>query len=87
MNLTKEMVSEFNLLLLKVGCIFKLEFGSGVVANDIRIVVSNDTYIDSIIINPNKEFYDLLEAFFKEKGIELNSNNTGDIFWSKNVDL
>lgn len=83
MQITKEMVTEFNLLLLKVGCIFKLEFRSGIVANDMRVVVANDTYIDSAIINPNKEFYDLLETFFKEKGIELNSNNTGDIFWNK----
>lgn len=83
MQITKEMVTEFNLLLMKEGCIFRMEYGNSFVQSDMRIVVSNDKFIHSTIINPNDEFYSVLETFFKEKGIELNSNNTGNIFWSK----
>lgn len=84
MQITKEMVTEFNLILANEGCIFRMEYGNSPVNSNMRIVVANDKFIHSTIINPNDEFYATLETFFKGKGIELNNNNTGEIFWSKN---
>lgn len=50
----------------------------------IEVVPVSNIYIDSYIINLTKEYLEILQKFFLERGIELNCNNTGSTFWSKN---
>lgn len=86
MKITEDMVQEFNNLLFDFGCIFKLEIvKDGNNSNNpfYQIVPMNNFFIESIIINPSKEFYVLLENFFSKNEITLNYNNTKTIFCSK----
>lgn len=39
--------------------------------------------VDSFIINPTRDFFDWMELWFKNKGIELSCNADGSILWSK----
>ena len=84
MKITLKMVHEFNSILSSDGAVFRIELQNGTLNNPIAtIVTANDKYIESYIINPSREFYSLLDDFFKEKGIELTYNNTKSTFWSK----
>lgn len=86
MKITKDMVSELNKELANKGCPFRYEHEE--VGNDgnphMKITLPSMEGVDSFIINPTKAFFDWLEIWFKEKGIELSCNNTGSVFWSKN---
>lgn len=84
MKVSEDMVLEFNRQLEKENCSFKLEYSDSVQPS-FSIVVSNNRYVESYIINPTKEFRRTIESFFLEKGIRLNSNNTGSIFWSNEI--
>lgn len=85
MEITKEMVEEFNEWLRISRCIFRLKF-THIKPFDTpacEVVVANNTFIHSSIINLTDEFYDIMEEFFKDKGVSLiNYNNTRTIFWN-----
>lgn len=81
-KITKEMVENFNQSLETMNCSFKLRYDDSWKNPQCEIVPSNTLFINSAIINPTKEFYQTLDAFFKVNGIELSYNNTRDIFWS-----
>ena len=85
MKISREMVVELNHELANKGCPFRFKFTSnyGNSNPQMEITLPSLKYIDSFIINPNNEFYDWLELWFKIKGIELSYNNTRSIIWSK----
>ena len=85
MKITNNMVNEFNNLLSEFGCIFKLELMKDLNSSNpaYQIVPTNNFFIESTIINPTKEFYVLLENFFRTNKITLSYNNTKTIFWSE----
>ena len=86
MKITNEMVNEFNSSLKIMGCCFKLKFVNDKYSEgnpSCEIIMFNDLFIDSFIINPTKKFYETLESYFLDKGITLSYNNTRSIFWSK----
>lgn len=83
MQITEQMVNDFNITLKNLHCSFKLDFDGRDNVSRCKIVPANSLFIDSSIINPAKEFYDVLKKFFAERGINnLSCNNTGTIFWS-----
>ncbi len=82
MKISENMMTDFNQTLENLNCCFRLKFIKEV--NPIcEIVPANDMFIHSSIINLTDEFYQILNDFFKKRGIELTYNNTGSIFWSK----
>lgn len=82
-EITKTMVNKFNDHLKEVNCIFRLERRTDEIGTAfVHIVLANNKYVSSYIINPTKEFYDLLNDYFLTMGIKLNRNNTGTVFWS-----
>jgi len=85
MKITKEMVDEFNQSLKIMNCSFRLALRAGINGNNnCDIVIANDMFIHSCILNMTDKFYETLESFFAKYGIELSYNNTGSTFWSKN---
>ena len=85
MKITEEMVKEFNQSLQVMNCSFRLTLRSGINGNNnYDIVIANDMFIQSCILNLTDKFYETLENFFAKYGIELSYNNTGLTFWSKN---
>ena len=86
MKITQDMVTVFNQKLKEIDCSFKLKFEENGLATGnttCQIVPANNKFISSSIINMTDEFYEFLEKFFAERGIELTYNNDGSIFWSK----
>ncbi len=94
MIITKEIVDEFNEMLLKEGCIFKLEliemseaYPEHKLYNpEMKFVPANDKYFwnpSRLTIEVNNEFYKYMELFFQSKGIELEYNELGSRMWSK----
>jgi hypothetical protein len=86
MKITSEMVSDFNQTLSNLNCCFKIELRKSVVGDNTicDIVLANNKYIDSFIINPSKEFFKDLEGYFSHYyDIELAYDNTRTTFWSK----
>lgn len=86
MKITREMVVELNKELANKHCSFRFNFqGENEYScnTQMEITLPSLKYVNSFIINPNEEFYDWLELWFKLKGIELSYNNTRTIIWSK----
>lgn len=81
MKITKQMTDELNIILLNLGCSFKFKFDEQ--CHSIKVIPSNSIFIKNSIINLTNDCYDLINAFFKTKNIELNYNNTKDIMWAK----
>jgi hypothetical protein len=80
-NITQEMLNEFNDAMKVNGSIIRLKFSKSM-SHVVDIVPNSMCFIDSFIINPDKQFYKMMEEYFKEKGIEkLSYNNTGGCFW------
>ena len=85
MKITEEMVKEFNQSLKTMNCSFRLALRGGINGNNnCDIIIANDMFIQSCILNLTDKFYETLENFFTKYGIELSYNNTGSTFWSKN---
>lgn len=80
MKITQDMIVVFNLNMENDESILRIEEWNGM-ENSFQIVACSNVYLDSFILNPNKDFYDTLELFFKERGITLTYNNTKNIFW------
>lgn len=83
MKITQEMVMELNKELLTKGVSFRFEFVDNGRNPHIEIALPSMNFVSNFIINPTAEFYSWLELWFKIKGIELSSNNTGSVLWSK----
>lgn len=85
MKITEEMVKEFNQSLKTMNCSFRLALRGGINGNNnCDIIIANDMFIQSCILNLTDKFYETLENFFAKYEIELSYNNTGSTFWSKN---
>lgn len=76
------MIDHFNEKMKEAGSIIRLRF-SPHVQGTVDIVLKQDDFIKSFIINPDDKFYEVLEKFFEEKyGIrKLSYNNTKTSFW------
>ena len=88
MKITDNMVKEFNNLLSDFGCIFKLELSKDINNKSgipiYKIVPTNNFFVKSTMIEPNRQFYVLLEDFFiKKYNVELRYDKTRTMFWSK----
>ncbi|GLO66174.1 hypothetical protein [Oceanobacillus kimchii] len=72
-------LDEFNYFLSLQGTILRLYNKE----NIIHIKLVNDMYLPSNnqIVNPNRQFYEVLENFFTNKGIKITYNNTRSCFW------
>lgn len=87
-----EMIEELNKILKKEGCLIRLKSEYTTVDNDeefrnikCEIVLENDKFLNSYILNPSDSFYKIVKEFFKAKGIEsITFNNTRTIFWATN---
>ena len=85
MKITEEMVEEFNQSLETMNCSFRLALRGGINGNNnCDIIIANDMFIQSCILNLTDKFYETLENFFAKYGIKLSYNNTRSTFWSKN---
>lgn len=84
-EITKEMIDEFNHALQTMNCSFRLQLETGVNSNQCNIIIANDMFIKSCVINLTDRFYETLEGFFAKYGIKLNYNNTKSTFWNISV--
>ena len=82
-EITQEAVDEFNKMLKYKGCAFCIVQKYEDDSHTFTIGLPSMELVDSLIINPTKEFYNLLEEFFAELDITLSYNNTRNIFWSR----
>lgn len=80
-KITKSLAHEFNVLMANNGSIIRLEYIQQPFYAMFKVCPCNMLYIDSYILNPTEEFYEILENFFKNKDIKLSYNNTHTIFW------
>lgn len=84
MNITKEMICEFNRSLKDLGCSFRIKYTEDIISSPCgEIVIANDLFVNSAIINLSDRFYKTLDYYFEKRGIKLNYNNTRSIFWGK----
>lgn len=84
MKITNNMVNEFNKTLETLQCGFKLSLDVSCSNPTCYITPLSDRFIDSFILNLSKDFFEILENFFINKGITLHYNNTRSCFWSVN---
>lgn len=85
-DITKEMIDELNKALetMSLGIRIKLEERLFIEGHACDIILANNFFIESYILNLSDEFYEMLEKFFKKYGITLSYNNNRSTFWSKN---
>lgn len=85
MKITDTMVNELNDELNARGCAFRYNTMAFAVDDNVRIVrvPMSDIFLSSAILNCTAEFYEFLDNFFRERGInKLSYNNDGSICWS-----
>lgn len=82
MLITEEMIDGFNDVMVDLKSPVRLKMSETI--RSVHIILNNDDFIESYIINLNKKFYSLLEDFFKNNcGLtKIEYNNTGSVFWS-----
>jgi hypothetical protein len=82
-GITKNMINEFNTQLENKGSIIRL-YPRG---RTVDIKLSPDDYLkmEGQIINPTRAFYNDLQEFFSNRGIQLTFNNTWSCFWATNL--
>jgi phage antirepressor YoqD-like protein len=79
--ISEETTDKFNEILREQGSIIKLYNRYNAI--DIKLVEDDFLDMENQIIAPSKDFYDLLEKFFKKEGHKkISYNNTGSCFWS-----
>lgn len=85
MKISKEMVYQLNNHLKSKGYPFRYKYDESLISGNphIQITLESTLGVDSFIINPTKEFFEWLEGWFMQYGIELSCNNDGSIIWSK----
>ncbi len=86
MKITDAMVYELNEQLEHKGYPFRYKYDDSIVTGNpcMKISLPSMYGVDSFIINPTREFFEWLEDWFIQYGIELSCNNDGSIIWSKN---
>ena len=76
----EDMLNEFNRMLEKSGCAFRLVNDEDI--KDFYVLrLASNKYVFSCNINPTHEFVNLVYSFFKERGIKLLSNFENDVYW------
>ena len=85
MKITREMVVELNSELTVMGCPFRYKFnGETGIGNNtqMELILPSMNYVSSFMVYPTTEFFVWLTTWFKNRGIELSSNNDSSILWS-----
>lgn len=85
-KITKDMVDNFNNLMIDMGSILRLKIKEPCYVN---IVLVDDIFLPpgtlgcSYTVDPSAEFYTIMESFFAKKyGVtEISYNNTKTTFW------
>lgn len=82
-GITTDMLNELNHYLSMSGCCFKYTSINGP-CNDltVEIVPISRQYIKSFILNITQDFRQCLIEFFNNKGVKIEFNNDGSIFWA-----
>lgn len=85
MKITDTMVDKLNEVLEHKGVPFRYKYDENIISGNphIQITLPSMFCVDSFIINPTKSFFDWLQGWFMQYGIELGCNNDGSILWSK----
>lgn len=77
------MLKQFNEQVLNIHPL-ELVMEDGPAVDCVKIQLKPNLFIESPIINPSEYFYKWLTNYFEQVyEIELNFNNTGTVFWSK----
>lgn len=79
--MNEQQLKELNRFCHDLGCPFEYELrgcGSGYVA---QLTLPNKRYVDSFIINPSSEFFELLESWLANRNLHVGYNNTKSILW------
>lgn len=85
-NIESKDIEELNDILKTKGCVFKFQFKKDENNKNIaKIVPLSDIFLLSSILNINDDCYNFINNFFKKKGVELQWNNTGRIFWAEKI--
>lgn len=80
MKITKKMIDEFNSIYFPFSTLEIVKTGT-IGCWELKV---NSPYINFATISPSDKFYKSLKEYFDEIGMELDFNNTGNIFWAKN---
>lgn len=82
--ITENLVNEFNDILEKLNCSFRLKYGAEIITSgEFRIIPFNNLFIDYAYIELSKEFITKLENFFEDRHITLSHNDDRTLFWAK----
>lgn len=83
-KITKDMVAVLNLELKEKGCCFGYTYDEeGFSGNPhIEIAPASTDFLSSYILNLSEEGFNFVRNFFKERDIELGTNNDRSIMWS-----
>ena len=81
--ITKEIIEEFNKELDGMGCIFYVKQFEDTGNCKLKIDKSNLAMLSSCILNPSVDFYKFANNFFADRGITLEYNLAGNMFWEK----
>ena len=84
--ITKEIIEEFNKELAECGCIFYVKQFEDTGRCKLKLKVDNLTMLSNIVLNPSAKFSQFANSFFGSRGIELEYNLVGDIFWEKDLE-
>lgn len=82
-KITQEMIDSINETLCKDTSFHIIMENDPFICCKIRL--RNAQFIEAYTLHPNTLWYSELENAFREKGVRISYNNTGDIFWSKGV--
>lgn len=83
MKISKEIVYQLNNELKCRDYPFRYKYDESSDNPHIQITLASTLGVDSFIINPTKDFFEWLQGWFLQYGIELSCNNDGSILWSK----
>lgn len=82
MKITEDMIKTFNAQMETEGSIIRVRYIEDINPH-CEIILSSFKYVDTFIINPTSEFYDILDRFFQSYNIKLSYNNIKSTFLSK----
>lgn len=84
MNISQMDVIQFNMFMNQEGSLLRLQLTDLIEGQpSVEIVLSNNKFIEHVIIKPTESFYRVCNEWFRNKGVHLEWNNTKTIAWAK----
>lgn len=85
-NITNKMINEFSKIYLSETP-FVIEKVDSNITKSFEVIIKHGYIKSNTQLVLSERFYEILNYFFEEQGIELSFNNTGTIFWANQSNL